>query len=131
MILSRKLLAGLMTVGTMALGIAVVTTACGSDNGSTFKDPDAQGSIFSEASLGDSGDSQFIALDDPPAGYCGPDAGDAATPVTIGGTQAAPTTRIFRGAGARRRVRPHRVGPVTARTAASACARTARRPARR
>ena len=80
---SRSLVAASLGFGA----VAAVIVACGSSDDSTFKDNNPPAVIFTEAGFGEGGDTQFIALNDPPAGYCGPDAGpDAATPVTIGGT---------------------------------------------
>jgi len=100
MILSaRNVVVGLV----VALGTTSLVLACGSDDESKFKDPDASGgrtflpidgSAFSEA--GDDPYGTFI-KDDPPPNFCGIDGGP--TPKTIGGTKECPDDKNLPGCG--------------------------------
>lgn len=94
---SRSLVAAFMACATV--GSIASFAACGSSDDSTFKDGDAQASLFNEASFGSDSANYTIVTNDPPAGYCGPDAGDASTPVAIGGTADCPDDKNLPGCG--------------------------------
>lgn len=92
---SRKIVIGLMAaVGTMS-----VVMACGSDDESKFKDPNATTPIFQDAGLfSEGGDDPNGELykDDPPPAWCGIDGG---APVPIGGTLECPDDKNKPGCG--------------------------------
>jgi hypothetical protein len=98
MILSaRNLVVGFVA----ALGTTALVLACGSDDESKFKDPDAGVPTFStpDGGFGDGGDDPNGDLykDDPPPNFCGIDGGPV--PKTIGGTAECPDDKNKPGCG--------------------------------
>jgi hypothetical protein len=92
--LSRNIMMSLFACGT----VAAVVIACGSDDESKFKDPNANNGVFGDGGFGEGGDNgPDLYANDPPPPWCGPDSG--APPPPIQGTLECPEDKNKPGCG--------------------------------